>query len=101
VLPGHGRPFEDGAERARVIERHHHRRLGSILQVIKRSPRTAEEITDEVFGGALLNFQRRLALGEALAHLAYLRKRGEVERMDEDGTYKYVKKGRDRTGAEA
>jgi hypothetical protein len=84
-----------------VIERHHHRRLGSILQVIKRSPRTAEEITDEVFGGALLNFQRRLALGEALAHLAYLRKRGEVERMDEDGTYKYVKKGRDRTGAEA
>lgn len=101
VLPGHGRPFEDGAERARAIERHHHRRLGSILQVIRRSPRTAEEITDEVFGDALLNVQRRLALGEALAHLAYLRKRGEVERIDDNGTYKYLKKGRERAGAEA
>jgi glyoxylase-like metal-dependent hydrolase (beta-lactamase superfamily II) len=94
VLPGHGRPFEDGAERARVIERHHERRLGSILQVIRRRPRSADEITDEIFGDALLNFQRRLALGEALAHLAYLRKRGEVERFDDNGTYKYVKSRR-------
>ncbi|MGH2729393.1 MAG: MBL fold metallo-hydrolase, partial [Actinomycetota bacterium] len=73
VLPGHGRPFEDGAARARVIIRHHDRRLGSILQVIRKEPRTASEITDEIFGTTLLHFQRRLALGEALAHLAHLR----------------------------
>ena len=30
------------------------------------------------YHGIDLNFQKRLALGEALAHLAYLRKRGEV-----------------------
>ncbi|MDQ3645525.1 MAG: MBL fold metallo-hydrolase [Actinomycetota bacterium] len=92
TLPGHGRPFEEGAERARVIARHHDRRLGSILQVIRRQPHTANEITDEIFGSALLNFQRRLALGEALAHLAYLRKRGEVERTQrDDGTYVFAK----------
>jgi glyoxylase-like metal-dependent hydrolase (beta-lactamase superfamily II) len=91
VLPGHGRPFEDGAERARVVIRHHDRRLGSILQVIRHEARSADEITDEIFGTALLDFHRRLALGEALAHLAYLRQRSEVERIEEDGRYKYRK----------
>lgn len=94
VLPGHGHPFEEGAERARIVQRHHDRRLGSILQVIRREPCTAEKITEEIFGGELLNFQKRLALGEALAHLAYLRKRGEVERVEEEGTFLYRKVSR-------
>jgi glyoxylase-like metal-dependent hydrolase (beta-lactamase superfamily II) len=101
VLPGHGRPFEDGAERARVNARHHDRRLGSILQVIRREPHTASEITDEIFGTALLNFERRLALGEALAHIAYLVKNGEVERVErDDGTYLYRKVSRRRESDE-
>ncbi|HEX2296042.1 MAG TPA: MBL fold metallo-hydrolase [Actinomycetota bacterium] len=97
VLPGHGRPFLEGADRARVIARHHDRRLGNILQVIRREPRSASAIVDEVFGSELLHFQRRLALGEALAHLAYLRKRGEVERIEAgDGTFLYKKVSRRR-----
>lgn len=92
VLPGHGRPFDDGADRARAVARFHDRRLGSILQVIRRDPHTADEITDEIFGTTLLHFERRLALGEALAHLAYLRRRGEVERIPgDDGTFRYRK----------
>ncbi len=95
VLPGHGRPFEDGAERARVNARHHDRRLGSILQVIRREPHTANEITDEIFGSALLNFDRRLALGETLAHIAYLVRNGEIERIErDDGTFLYRKASR-------
>ena len=92
VLPGHGAPFEEGAERARVIARHHDRRLGSILQVVRHEAHTADEITDAIFGSTLLNFQRRLAIGEALAHIAYLAKRGEIERIEgEDGTFRYQK----------
>jgi glyoxylase-like metal-dependent hydrolase (beta-lactamase superfamily II) len=94
VLPGHGRPFPDGGARARSVERHHDRRLGSILQVIRREPHSLDEITDAIFGSTLLNYHRRLALGEALAHLAYLVKRGEVERLSEDGAYRYRKKPR-------
>lgn len=98
VLPGHGRPFEDGGSRARVVARHHDRRLGSILQIIRREPHTASEISDELFGAELLNFQRRLALGEALAHLAYLRRRGEIERfVGDDGRYRYRKAERHRS----
>lgn len=97
VLPGHGRPFEEGAERARIIARHHDRRLGAILQTIRHEPRSASEITDEIFGTTLLNFERRLALGEALAHIRYLVKRNEIERSErEDGTWVYQKKSRHR-----
>ncbi|MCA1704488.1 MAG: MBL fold metallo-hydrolase [Actinobacteria bacterium] len=97
VLPGHGRPFDEGAERARVVERHHDRRLGAILQVVRKEPHTATEITDEIFGSTLLNFQRRLALGEALAHLTYLLKRGEVEtERRDDGHILYRKVSRHR-----
>jgi glyoxylase-like metal-dependent hydrolase (beta-lactamase superfamily II) len=92
VLPGHGRPFTEGAARARAVARHHDRRLGAIVQVLRREPKTAVEITDEIFGTTLLNFHRRLALGEALAHLAYLRKRDEVERFrNGDGRFRYEK----------
>lgn len=95
TLPGHGGPFEEGAERARIVARHHDRRLGSILQVVRREGHTAEEITQEIFGSTLLNFQKRLALGEALAHIRYLSRRGEIERVrDEDGTWRYRKAAR-------
>lgn len=92
VLPGHGKPLDEGAARASVIANHHERRLGSILQVIRYEPRTVDEITDAVFGPELFDFQRRLAVGEAIAHLVYLRRRGEVGRVTrEDGTYAYIK----------
>jgi glyoxylase-like metal-dependent hydrolase (beta-lactamase superfamily II) len=97
VLPGHGRPFDEGAARAAVIARHHDRRLGSILQVIRREPRTVGEITDEVFGPELFDFQRRLAVGEAIAHLVYLRHRGEVEEVTRaDGRRAFLKVRRQR-----
>lgn len=94
VLPGHGSPFEEGAERARIVARHHDRRLGSILQVIRHQPASADTITDEIFGDSLLHFEHRLALGEALAHLAYLRARGEIERVGGAGPIMYRKVGR-------
>ncbi|MBW3593996.1 MAG: MBL fold metallo-hydrolase [Actinobacteria bacterium] len=97
VLPGHGRPFEEGAERARIVARHHDRRLGAILQIVRHEPHTADEITDQIFGTTLLNFERRLALGEALAHIRYLARRGEIVRTQrDDGTFVYQKASRRR-----
>jgi glyoxylase-like metal-dependent hydrolase (beta-lactamase superfamily II) len=100
VLPGHGRPFTDGAGRADVTARHHERRLGAIVQVVRHEPRSAREITDEIFGDTLLNFQRRLAIGEALAHLAYLRRHDEVERVESDEK-KFLYKKKSRRGQQA
>lgn len=95
VLPGHGRPFADGAESARGTARHHERRLGAILQVVRKQACTADHITNEIFGATLLNFQKRLALGEALAHIHYLRLKGEIERFQNDeGDWMYKKASR-------
>jgi glyoxylase-like metal-dependent hydrolase (beta-lactamase superfamily II) len=94
VLAGHGRPFDDGAERARATLRHHERRLGAIVQVVRTEARSAAEVADAVFGDALLDFHRRLALGEALAHLVYLERRGEVERIEAGGLYLFKKASR-------
>ncbi|MFN2491035.1 MAG: MBL fold metallo-hydrolase [Actinomycetota bacterium] len=94
VLPGHGRPFEDGAERARATLRHHERRLGAIVQVIRHEAKSADAIAREIFGATLLNFHRRLALGEALAHLAYLERRGEIERARSDDGIDLYRKAR-------
>jgi glyoxylase-like metal-dependent hydrolase (beta-lactamase superfamily II) len=91
VLPGHGRPFDSGAERARAIAAHHQRRLGSILQVIRRRACSAAAVADEVFGPELLDFHRRLAVGETIAHLEYLRLRSEAELSVKDGIYLYSK----------
>ena len=91
VLPGHGRPFDSGAERAKAISAHHQRRLGSFLQVIRRKARTAADVAQEVFGPELLDFHRRLALGETIAHLEYLRLRSEAELSEEGGIYMYAK----------
>lgn len=92
VLPGHGSPFEDGAERARTTLRHHDRRLGAILQVVRTEPKGAGAISDAIFGSALFDFQRRLAIGEIVAHLTYLERRNEVERVRLDaGGYGFRK----------
>lgn len=90
VLPGHGRPFEDGAERAHAIKAHHESRLRRMREIVlRRGPLPAIEISGAVFGRDLMFFQERLALSETLAHLEYLRLRGRLTRERVDGLWRY------------
>jgi glyoxylase-like metal-dependent hydrolase (beta-lactamase superfamily II) len=90
VLPGHGTPFPDGARRAESITRNKLRRAESIRQLIEQGPCTVTEIADRLVAKAVLSFQRNLALSETLAHIAYLRWSGRVERrMRADGVYEW------------
>jgi glyoxylase-like metal-dependent hydrolase (beta-lactamase superfamily II) len=90
VLPGHGQPFTDCARRIEVIIRNKLRRLDTIRGLIEQRPRTVVEIADQVFANALLSYQRSFALSETLAHIAYLRWSGEVDRRTRpDGVYEW------------
>jgi glyoxylase-like metal-dependent hydrolase (beta-lactamase superfamily II) len=90
VLPGHGRPFENGAERARTIAAHHDQRLRRCLEILLRSgPANAMDIARDLFDRELMFFEERLALAEALSHLEYLRLRGRVHREMVDGMWNY------------
>lgn len=90
VLPGHGRPFESGAERARSIAAHHAQRLRRCLQiVIRRGPAHALDIARALFDRDLMFFEERLALAETLSHLEYLRMRERIRREMVDGVWLY------------
>jgi glyoxylase-like metal-dependent hydrolase (beta-lactamase superfamily II) len=90
VLPGHGRPFEEGAERARSIASHHELRLRRCLEIlIRRGPSNAMDVARNLFDRDLFLYQERLALSETLSHLEYLRLRGRLRREQVDGIWLY------------
>ena len=90
VMPGHGRAFSDGRRRVEAITRNKQRRLDAIHAMIRNRPCTVREITEVQVAKAMLKFQRNLAMAETLAHLAYLRWQGLIERRTRaDGVYEW------------
>jgi glyoxylase-like metal-dependent hydrolase (beta-lactamase superfamily II) len=96
VLPGHGSPFGDVQRRIEAILRNKLRRLAAIRQAVEDGPATVVEIADRVFTPVMLRQQRSFALAETLAHIAYLRADGVVERrIRPDGVYEWYATGRE------
>jgi glyoxylase-like metal-dependent hydrolase (beta-lactamase superfamily II) len=90
VLPGHGRPLDKGAERARSIAAHHAQRLRRCMEVvIRKGPINAIDVARQLFDRELMQFEERLALAETLSHLEYLRLRGRLHRDMVDGVWLY------------
>jgi len=95
VLPGHGNPFGDVERRIEAILRNKLRRLDAIRQTIEDGPVTVVDIADRVFSRVMLQHLRSFALAETLAHIAYLRHDGVVERrIRPDGVYEWYATGK-------
>lgn len=96
VLPGHGTPFGEPARRIEAILRNKLRQLAAIRQAIEDGPCTVVEVADQAFSRVMLQYQRSFILAETLAHIAYLRHAGEVERrIRPDGVYEWYATGKD------
>jgi glyoxylase-like metal-dependent hydrolase (beta-lactamase superfamily II) len=94
VFPGHGHPFGDAVGRIEAIIRNKLRRLESIRRAIEERPSTVTELADRLVAKAVLAHQRQLAINETLAHIAYLRWSGAVERRTRpDGVYEWYATG--------
>ena len=66
------------------------RRLERIRQAIQDGPCTVGALTDKLVARAILAHQRQLAINETLAHIAYLRWSGLIERrIRPDGIYEW------------
>jgi glyoxylase-like metal-dependent hydrolase (beta-lactamase superfamily II) len=90
VHPGHGHPFGDAVGRIEAILRTKLRRLERIRRAITEQPRSVTELADLLVAKAVLAHQRQLAINETLAHIAYLRWSGLVERRTRpDGVYEW------------
>ena len=78
IYPAHGPPFSDLKERVEEIKEHHRQRTELILDSIKGRPKTAFDVSLDIFGRALPEFDKFLALNETYVHLIELEKDGVI-----------------------
>jgi len=79
VYPAHGDPFSNLADRIKEIKAHHEVRKGLALESVTRGPRTTFEVSRNIFGDDLPEFDRFLALNETYVHLVELVHEGAVK----------------------
>lgn len=79
ILPAHQLPFKGLHQRLRAVVAHHEERLDAILALLTE-PKSAQQITRELFDKSLESFQNFLAVGEVVAHLHYLLEQGRAKR---------------------
>lgn len=90
VLPSHGKPFRGLHRRLAALRDHHDDRLRRAAAFC-REPRTAADVADALFGGGLDPHQSMFAVGEAIAHLNHLIRRGTLtRRAGPDGVDHYT-----------
>lgn len=78
VLPAHNEPFTGAHKRLQHLVDGHETALTRLRQRLRKSPVTVLETFVSVFGRAIESDEQGMATGEALAHLNYLKHRGEL-----------------------
>lgn len=90
VIPSHGQPFYGANDRIEEIKSHHDDRLVQTLDSI-RGGNTVYGACQQLFSFQLTIHETRFAIGETLAHLEFLRAKGECSRENNEGQWWYTK----------
>lgn len=101
ILPAHELPYRGLQLRVQQLEQHHGRQLDILQQLCATTAENADELSAfeasrQLFAHRrnLSNVDQMMALGECLAHLNHLLRRGEIERrLDDDGCWRYRPRG--------
>jgi glyoxylase-like metal-dependent hydrolase (beta-lactamase superfamily II) len=92
VLPSHGKPFQGLHYRIGQLREHHEARLKETFDACQE-PTTAKKLLPILFHRKLDSHQMTFAMGEAIAHLNYLWRRGTIKRqLDEHGVLWFSQK---------
>jgi glyoxylase-like metal-dependent hydrolase (beta-lactamase superfamily II) len=96
VFPGHRTPFRDLRGRIAELRRHHEARAVEVLSILREGARSAYHVASRMTWSIRCNGwsdfpvqQKWFAGGEALAHLQYLQRQGQVLRELDEGKYRY------------
>jgi glyoxylase-like metal-dependent hydrolase (beta-lactamase superfamily II) len=91
VLPSHNLPFRGVHTRINELAAHHHARCEEVAAACE-GPMSAADMVPVLWRRSLDRHQMGFALGEALAHLHYLVGEGAIERTDDDGVDRFLRK---------
>ena len=92
VLPAHELPYRGLPVRIQQLQAHHGRHFDRLRGFCQETELTAYQAMQQLFAhrSQLSPIDQMMALGECLAHLNYLWRRGEISRrLDEQGQYRY------------
>jgi glyoxylase-like metal-dependent hydrolase (beta-lactamase superfamily II) len=89
VYPAHGDPFPDLVKRVGEIKEHHAERTQLIVKAIRGKERTAFEVSGDIFGTDLPEFDQVLALSETYVHIVELMVNGIVRAEEQRGLVLY------------
>ncbi|MBW2673356.1 MAG: MBL fold metallo-hydrolase [Deltaproteobacteria bacterium] len=89
VLPAHGAPFSNLKGMVEDMRKCHGERKNLILESVKKRPKTAFQISQDIFGTDLPGFDAFLTLNETHAHLVEFRHEGIVRESRENGRIVY------------
>lgn len=90
VLPAHELPYYGLAARVEQLHAHHEQQFATIRRLCAMQPLSAFEAAVALFPARKNSMDDLMAMGECLAHLTHLRRRGEMERtLGEDGVYRF------------
>jgi glyoxylase-like metal-dependent hydrolase (beta-lactamase superfamily II) len=81
VLPGHHVPFTGLHARVGELAAHHAERCGMIEAACRAAPRTATDLVPILFPRVTDPHQMGFAFSEVVAHVNYMRNRGELEQF--------------------
>lgn len=85
VYPAHGSPFSNLKGRINELKDHHKIRKALTYKSVKMGTKNAFQVSQDIFGSALLEFDRFLALNETYVHLSQLVSEGAIgEVMDKN-----------------
>jgi glyoxylase-like metal-dependent hydrolase (beta-lactamase superfamily II) len=91
VLPAHGKPFRGAYPRIDAMINEHEERLAALLDVCK-TPQRVVDVFPSIYRTRIDDKNRIMAAGEALAHLNYLVKTGELTSESRDDAIWYQTK---------
>ena len=92
VLPGHRSIFTDCRERIQELKHHHQKRLDEIVSILEKGDKDAFRVASEMSWDILCDSwdlfpvsQKWFAIGEAIAHLKYLKEKGVLRAEMREG----------------
>ena len=89
VCPAHGDAYPDLAKRVDEIREHHAERTQLIVEALQGKEKTAFEVSGDIFGTDLPEFDQFLALNETYVHIVELVDMGGVRAVERGGLVRY------------